>query len=206
MLDDHRFCFLIGDVSGKGVPASLFMALTKTLCKSLARREQVPLGQLLRSVNEDISRDNPAFMFVTAVIGVIDVRSGEVDLCNAGHDAPVLLRVNQPPQFLEDARGPPLGVIDDFPYEPGQIKLESNDILLLMTDGITEAADQQYNMYGSARLLQCFSGNGRGHTATVAVKNSMRTSSALPRARRCRTILRLWPFASRHRRAKTSAR
>ena len=167
MLDDRRFCFLIGDVSGKGVPASLFMALTKTLCKSLARREQVPLGQLLRAVNEDISRDNPAFMFVTAVIGVIDVRSGEVDLCNAGHDAPVLLRVNQPPQFLEDARGPPLGVIDDFPYEPGRIKLEPNDILLLMTDGITEAADQQYNMYGSARLLQCFSGNGRAHTATV---------------------------------------
>jgi adenylate cyclase len=167
MLDDHRFCFLIGDVSGKGVPASLFMALTKTLCKSLARREQVPLGQLLRAVNEDISRDNPAFMFVTAVIGVIDARSGEVDLCNAGHDAPVLLRVNQPPQFLEEARGPPLGVIDGFPYELGRIKLESNDILLLMTDGITEAADQQYNMYGSARLLQCFSGNGRGHSATV---------------------------------------
>jgi serine phosphatase RsbU (regulator of sigma subunit) len=167
MLDDHRFCFLIGDVSGKGVPASLFMALTKTLCKSLARREQVPLGQLLRSVNEDISRDNPAFMFVTAVIGVIDVRSGELDLCIAGHDAPILLRVNQPPQLLEDARGPPLGVIDDFPYEPGQIKLESNDILLLITDGITEAADQQYNMYGSARLLQCFSGNGMPLTATV---------------------------------------
>ena len=56
----------------------------------------------------------------------------------------VAVRVNQPPQFLEEARGPPLGVIDDFPYEPGQIKLDSNDILLLMTDGITEATDQQY--------------------------------------------------------------
>jgi serine phosphatase RsbU (regulator of sigma subunit) len=167
MLDDHRFCFLIGDVSGKGVPASLFMALTKTLCKSLARREQVPLGQLLRSVNEEISQDNPAFMFVTAVIGVIDVRSGEVDLCNAGHDAPVLLRVEQPPLLLDDARGPPLCVIEDFPYEPGRIKLEPNDILLLMTDGVTEAADRQYNMYGSARLLECLSGNERPHTATL---------------------------------------
>jgi serine phosphatase RsbU (regulator of sigma subunit) len=167
MLDDHRFCFLIGDVSGKGVPASLFMALTKTLCKSLARREQVPLGQLLRSVNEEISQDNPAFMFVTAVIGVIDVGSGAVDLCNAGHDAPVLLRVDQPPLLLDDPRGPPLCVIEDFPYEPGRIKLEPNDILLLMTDGVTEAADRQYNMYGSARLLECLSGNGRPHTATL---------------------------------------
>jgi serine phosphatase RsbU (regulator of sigma subunit) len=166
MLDDHRFCFLIGDVSGKGVPASLFMALTKTLCKSLARREQLPLGQLLRSVNEEISRDNPAFMFVTAVIGVIDARSGFVDLCNAGHDAPVLLRVNQPPKFLDDTSGPPLYVVEDFPYEPGRIMLEPNDILLLTTDGVTEAADKQYNMYGSARLLQCFSGDGQPRTAT----------------------------------------
>jgi adenylate cyclase len=168
MLDERRFFFLIGDVSGKGVPAALFMALTKTLCKSLARREQVPLEQLLRSVNDEISQDNPAFMFVTAVIGVIDVRSGEVDLCNAGHLAPVLLRVNQPPRLLDGAGGPPLCVIEDFRYEPGRLKLEPNDILLLITDGVTEAADQDYNMYGSERLLQCFSGNQKGYTAAAA--------------------------------------
>jgi serine phosphatase RsbU (regulator of sigma subunit) len=167
MLDDQRFCFLIGDVSGKGVPASLFMALTKTLCKSLARREHVPLGQLLRSVNEEMSRENPAFMFVTAVIGVIDVVSGEVDLCNAGHDAPILLRVGQPPRLLDDPRGPPLCVIEDFPYERGQFKLENNDILLLTTDGVTEASDKQYKMYGLGRLLECLSGSGRPHTAAL---------------------------------------
>jgi serine phosphatase RsbU (regulator of sigma subunit) len=167
MLDDHRFCFLIGDVSGKGVPAALFMALTKTLCKSLARREKLALGQLLRSVNEEISQDNPGFMFVTAVIGIIDVRSGEVDLCNAGHASPVLLRDNQPPRLVDDARGPPLCVIDGFPYEPGRLKLEPNDVLVLTTDGVTEAVDQQYNMYGSARLLQCFSENEQRYTATL---------------------------------------
>ena len=165
MLDDHRFCFVIGDVSGKGVPASLFMALTKTLCKSLARRDQVPLGQLLRSVNAEISQDNPAFMFVSAVIGVVDARSGEVDLCNAGHDAPVLLRVGEPPRSLDDPRGPPLCVIEDFPYEPGRFKLEANDILLLTTDGVTEAADRQFNMYGAERLLKCFSGIDEARTA-----------------------------------------
>ena len=92
MLDEHRLCFMIGDVSGKGVPASLFMALTKTLAKSLARREHVALDQLLRLVNDEVSRENPASMFVTAIIGIIDDRSGEVELCNAGHNAPILLR------------------------------------------------------------------------------------------------------------------
>jgi adenylate cyclase len=167
MLDEHRFCFLIGDVSGKGVPASLFMALTKTLCKSLARREKLTLGKLLCSVNEEISQNNPACMFVTAVIGVIDVCTGEVELCNAGHGTPVLLRVNQPPRPVDDARGPPLCVIEGFPYEPGRMKLEPNDILLLTTDGVTEAVDQRYNMYGSARLLQCFPAKRQPSTATL---------------------------------------
>ena len=94
MLDEHRLCFMIGDVSGKGVPASLFMALTKTLAKSLARRERVPLDRLLCVVNDEISRENPAAMFVTAIIGIIDARSGEVELCNAGHNAPILLRID----------------------------------------------------------------------------------------------------------------
>jgi serine phosphatase RsbU (regulator of sigma subunit)/CHASE2 domain-containing sensor protein len=167
MIDEYRFCFLIGDVSGKGVPASLFMALTKTLCKSLARREKVPLGQLLRSVNEEISQDNPGFMFVTAVVGVMDIRNGEVHLCNAGHDAPILLRVNQPPRWVDDVRGPPLCVIEGFPYESGRIKLEPNDILLLTTDGVTEAADQRYNMYGAARMMQCFTEDRKSYTAAL---------------------------------------
>jgi adenylate cyclase len=167
MLDERRFFFLIGDVSGKGVPAALFMALTKTLCKSLARREQIPLEQLLRSVNEEISTENARSMFVTALVGVIDVRSGEVELCNAGHTPPVLLRVNQPPRLLDGAGGPPLCVIEDFRYESSRLKLEPNDILLLTTDGVTEAADQKYDMYGSERLLQCFSGNEQVYTATA---------------------------------------
>ncbi|MDH3599677.1 MAG: CHASE2 domain-containing protein, partial [Candidatus Tectomicrobia bacterium] len=78
MLDEHHFFFLVGDVSGKGVPASLFMALSKTLCKSLALREHVPLAALLRSVNTEISRENPTLRFVTAVTGIIDVRTGEL--------------------------------------------------------------------------------------------------------------------------------
>ncbi len=97
MLDAHHFFFLIGDVTGKGVPASLFMALSKTLCKYAALREHVPLAALMTIVNAAISRDNPADLFVTALAGIIDVRSGAMELCSAGHQAPILLRAGEPP-------------------------------------------------------------------------------------------------------------
>lgn len=157
MLDQDRLCFMIGDVSGKGVPASLFMALTKTLAKSLARREIGSLEHVVRMVNDEISRENPAAMFVTAIIGIIDARTGEVELCNAGHNAPILLRPNEPPRELAGAGGPPLCVDEEFPYITQRVKLEAGDILLFITDGVSEAEDAQQVQYSSARVLECFS-------------------------------------------------
>ena len=157
MLDQHRLCFMIGDVSGKGIPASLFMALTKTLAKSLARRESGSLERVVRMVNDEISRENPAAMFVTAIIGIIDGRTGEVELCNAGHNAPILLRPNEPPRELAGAGGPPLCVDEEFPYTAQQLKLVVGDILLFITDGVSEAEDERQAQYGTARALACFS-------------------------------------------------
>jgi serine phosphatase RsbU (regulator of sigma subunit) len=77
----------------------------------------------------------------------------------------MVLRVGEPPRALEDPRGPPLCVIDDFPYKSGRFKLEPNEILLLTTDGVTEAADREFNMYGRARLVQCLSGIDEARTA-----------------------------------------
>ena len=158
MLDEHRLCFMIGDVSGKGVPASLFMALTKTMAKSLARREHLPLNELMRLVNDEVSQENPAAMFVSAIIGVIDARSGEAELCNAGHNAPILLPRSGPPRELDGAGGPPLCIDEQFPYTMQQIKLEPGDILLLVTDGVTEAENEHQAQYGTMRLLQYFTG------------------------------------------------
>jgi serine phosphatase RsbU (regulator of sigma subunit) len=157
MLDEDHFFFLVGDVSGKGVPASLFMALSKTLCKSLARREHVPLDALLRLVNEEISRENPASLFVSAIVGIINVRTGEMQLCSAGHDAPILLRASEPPRSLNGAGGPPLCVDEGFPYTTDRLQLQSNDMLIMVTDGITEAQDARQNFYGLARVLGYFS-------------------------------------------------
>ena len=151
-----RLCFMIGDVSGKGVPASLFMALTKTLAKSLARRERVPLEQLLRLVNDEISRENPAAMFVTAIIGTIDARSGDVELCNAGHNAPILLPSTGSPWQLDGAGGPPLCVDEEFSYTIQRVKLASGDGLLFITDGVTEAENEHQARYGASRAIQCF--------------------------------------------------
>jgi adenylate cyclase len=153
MLDERHFFFLIGDVSGKGVPASLFMALSKTLCKSLARREHVPLDGLMRLVNEEISSENPASLFVTAIVGILDVQKGELELCNAGHDAPILLRVNEPPRSLNRTGGPPLCVKEDFPYTFDRLQLRPEDVLVMITDGVTEAQDSAQNFYGLSRVL-----------------------------------------------------
>jgi adenylate cyclase len=156
MLDEIRLCFMIGDVSGKGVPASLFMALTKTLAKSLARRERVPLEQLLRLVNDEISRENPAAMFVTAIIGILDARSGDMELCNAGHNAPILLPSRGSPLQLDGAGGPPLCVDEEFSYTIQRVKLASGDCLLFITDGVTEAENEHQARYGAERAIQCF--------------------------------------------------
>jgi adenylate cyclase len=156
MLDDHRLFFMIGDVSGKGVPAALFMALTKTITKSLARRERLSLDRLMGLVNEEISRENTAEMFVSAIIGVIDGRSGEIEICNAGHNAPVLSRPGQAPREIDGAGGPPLCVDEEFYYPVVRGQLESGDLLIFITDGVSEAEDDRQAQYGSKRVLDCF--------------------------------------------------
>jgi serine phosphatase RsbU (regulator of sigma subunit) len=153
MLDTHRFFFLIGDVSGKGVPASLFMALSKTLCKSAALREHIPTHELLILVNEELSRENAANLFVAAVVGIIDISTGIMELCNAGHEAPILLRAGAAPCVLETAGGPPLCILEDFLYTSGQVQLQGGDMIVMMTDGVTEAQNPEQHLYGLERTM-----------------------------------------------------
>jgi len=153
MLDEDHFFFIVGDVSGKGVPASLFMALSKTLCKSLALRQRVPLDALITALNHEVARDNPQALFVTAIAGILDVRTGELELCSAGHEAPILLRSSAPPCSLTVTGGPPLCVLEDFAYPADCIRLQSGDLLLMLTDGVTEAQDVAQTLYGLERVM-----------------------------------------------------
>ena len=158
MIDDTRLFFIVGDVAGKGVAAALFMALSKTLCKSTVLGNPLPLGRLITKVNEEISRENPAMLFVTAIAGILDVSSGEVVLCRAGHDAPILLPVNGVAKTLDIDGGPPLCVMEDFVYEDVRFHLETGDLLVMISDGVTEANNPSEALFGKERIAQLLDG------------------------------------------------
>lgn len=156
MLDEHRVFFSIGDVCGKGVPASLFMVISTTLCKSVALRDEMhvtDLGKLMNQANKEISRNNPEMLFVTAFVGVLDLRSGELTYCNAGHEKPLLIAPGCHAIELEGMGGPPISIIDDFDYKTHQYRLAQEEFLCVFSDGITEAANASEELYGRKRLI-----------------------------------------------------
>jgi serine phosphatase RsbU (regulator of sigma subunit) len=147
MIDDDHLFLAVGDVSGKGVPAALFMAQGKSLCKSAALRGDVDIGEIINRANAEISRDNAEMLFITMFAAILNVATGELHFCNAGHDAPILLRAGEPPQSVNGEGGPPLCIVEDFQYMTEVIRLQPDDVLCITTDGITEA------MNGSGALL-----------------------------------------------------
>ncbi len=153
LVADGRLFFMIGDVTGKGVPASLFMALSKALTKSALLRAGAEFEQAVMTANLEISRENTAEMFVTGILGLIDLKTGAVALVNAGHDDPILLRDGAPPAELRLEGGPPLCVMEDFPYPVEETVLQRGDVLVLTTDGVTEARDPAGTLFGHARLM-----------------------------------------------------
>ncbi len=156
-LDEHHLCFTVGDVSGKGVPAALFMAITMALIRVASERESDP-AQMLRRVNADLSRDNPNCIFVTLLIGVLDVRTGNILFANGGHSPPLVLRQGGEIETLHGISGPAAGVVDDVDFTLMQTQLQVGDCLLLYTDGVNEAMNTDYQLYGNERLYHVFSG------------------------------------------------
>jgi len=155
MLDQRRLCLAIGDVSGKGIPASLFMAISKTLTGTLTRSHD-DLAAAIRAVERELNRDNPEYLFVTSFIGVIDVESGAMEFVCAGHDAPLLRRAGLTSRLDTAATsGPPLCAAGDYPFTTGHTQLQPGDLLCLFTDGVTEASNGQ-EMFGSERLSEVF--------------------------------------------------
>lgn len=151
MVGRDRLFFLIGDVSGKGLPASMLMAVTKALCKSIAARNPASVAATLTEAARDIGHENPEQFFVTLVAGVLDARSGELRLANAGHDAPYLMR-RAGVERLDAQGGPPLCTVEGFDYGETVFRLSPGDVLCMVTDGITEAMNAQGEFYGTARL------------------------------------------------------
>jgi sigma-B regulation protein RsbU (phosphoserine phosphatase) len=152
-LDDGRVCIVLGDVSGKGVPAALFMAVTATLLRATARHVQRP-EQILSHVNQELARDNPTSMFVTLFCAVLDTRTGKLSCASGGHTSPVLARPGEPPRFLLDRTGTLLGIQSSLTFEATDLQLLPGDALFLYTDGVTEAFDPERRCFGEERLLE----------------------------------------------------
>lgn len=160
-IDESRLCFVIGDVSGKGVPASLFMAVTKTLIKTNAKMCASP-EEILRKVNAEIARDNDSCMFVTVFCGILNIRTGEVSYANGGHNPPFILRQGKTPEFLSGGRGPAVGVLEDAVFEKAVLAMRPGDILYLYTDGVTEACNEKDELFSEERLQEMLSGTVPG--------------------------------------------
>jgi adenylate cyclase len=154
MVDERRLFFLVGDVTGKGVPASLFMALSKAMSKSAALRgPYMAMDAIIEMANDEISRENPADLFVTMFAGVIDGETGQVEFCNAGHENPHIVSADGTVRALECDGGPPLCVFEGFPYPKEEVILAPGEMLVITTDGVTEARNTTGAFYGQDRLV-----------------------------------------------------
>jgi sigma-B regulation protein RsbU (phosphoserine phosphatase) len=151
-IDDHRLGFTIGDVSGKGVSAALFMAVTRTLLKAMALQNLQP-GACLQVVNRLLYPESLANMFVTVFYAVLNTQDGTLTYCNAGHNPPYKVGADQSITPLERTGGLALCLVKDFPYTDKQITLAPQDSVFVFTDGITEAMNNERNEYTEERLV-----------------------------------------------------
>lgn len=150
-IDDDRFAFVIADVSGKGVPAALFMAVGRTLLRATGLRG-VTSCECIAYVNRLLCKESLDAMFVTGIYGIYDVRTGIVDYTNAGHTPPYILRQDRSLEKMDVQTNFVMGVFDDFSYESGGIRLGKGDTLVLYTDGVTEAFSERGEQFGAGRL------------------------------------------------------
>ncbi len=151
-IDDRRLFFVIADVSDKGVPAALFMMVSKTLIKTEALRRGTP-AEILARVNSLLYPDNDTMMFVTIFCAILDIESGELAFSSAGHNPPLFCPAGEPPRFLEVPQGLVVGAMEDSEYTTRTITMGRNDIILLYTDGVTEAMNTASELYGEERLV-----------------------------------------------------
>ncbi|MBI5103043.1 MAG: cache domain-containing protein [Nitrospirae bacterium] len=152
-IDDDHFCFVIGDVSGKGVPASLFMAVTKTLIKATATGDKGP-GKILSKVNDELAHGNEMCMFVTIFLGIMNTVTGELWYANGGHNPPILISEGGKVSFLRKEGELVIGAMEGMHYGETQLFLEPGDTIFTYTDGVTEAMDAGERQFSEQRLLK----------------------------------------------------
>jgi sigma-B regulation protein RsbU (phosphoserine phosphatase) len=137
-IDEDQLCFTIGDVSGKGVPASLFMAITSTLVRAEAVGD-MPVSEIVDGINSALCVNNDMAMFVTLFMAILNVRTGEMEYCNAGHNPPYLIKNQKEIVKLTDIHGIPVAISENIKYRSSKITINPSDSIVLYTDGVTDA-------------------------------------------------------------------
>lgn len=171
-IDEDRLAFAIGDVSGKGIPAAIYMAVSRTLLKAIAHQIVNP-GEVLRKLNTLLIPESESSTFVTVFYGVMNVRTGEIQYSNGGHANPYVLRKSTGAiEHLPVTDGTLLGKIARLDFETKKITLQKGDSIFLYTDGVSEAMDVEKNLYGEERL-EAFLGGVNGSTIEEIIAGSI---------------------------------
>jgi sigma-B regulation protein RsbU (phosphoserine phosphatase) len=151
---DDKLYFCIGDVTGKGIPAAIIMAITQTLFRNIAQRESNP-ARIMGDLNQAACRNNKANIFVTLFIGVLDLPTGHLRYCNAGHEVPIIIEPSTVTIELLNAKpNLPIGIFEDFSYEMQEMYFGKNGTLFLYTDGLTEAKNAQKKLLGREHVME----------------------------------------------------
>ena len=151
-LNDNTVAFLAADVSGKGIPAAMFMMTAKTIIKDLAE-SGMPVNEIFTRANEKLCENNESGMFVTAWMGILDITTGNLQFANAGHNPPLLKRANGSFEYLKTRAGFVLAGMEGVRYRAGELTLSPGDRLFLYTDGVPEATNTENKLYGEDRLI-----------------------------------------------------
>ena len=150
-IEDEKLYFIVGDVSGKGIPASLVMAVTCRLFRSVASHLDKP-EEIIASLNDSLADGNESNMFCTAFLGVLDLRTGHLRYCNAGHNAPFIIGADGSVALMDVLPNLPLGLFSGFPYQGQEIQIDKHTMLYMFTDGVNEAENGVKEQFGDLRL------------------------------------------------------
>lgn len=169
LIDKNRLGFVIGDVSGKGISAALFMAVSRTLIRATGLKGD-SVSECMAYVNNLLCKESVSSMFVTVFYGILNTQTGEVDYVNAGHNPPYLLSANKI-RKVEMTDGLALGVLDDFKFQSKKLQMKKGDQLLLFTDGVIEAFNLDEKAYGEEKFEQFLKEN-LDHPVETIIKKS----------------------------------
>lgn len=178
---DGRLYFCIGDVSGKGVPASLVMAVTRSLFRTVSGHEKSP-AKIVTSMNDSMSDMNESSMFVTFFCGTLDLETGHLRYCNAGHNAPEMLRRGSGCEALPVEANLPLGIMSRMPFKEQETDLVCGDSIFLYTDGVTEAENPAHEQFGHSRMTEALAVPGDSRSRLTALSGAVEAfvDGALP--------------------------